>query len=126
MMNKSRISGFIVLFFFLLISASAAFSQSRWYVNGTTGDDSNSGQAWEQAFGTVTRALYSAGSGDEIWVAKGTYSPGTTTASAFALVSGVKMYGGFAGTETGLAQRDISKLRTENETILDGNSTSYH
>ncbi|MFZ9916169.1 MAG: choice-of-anchor Q domain-containing protein, partial [Phycisphaerales bacterium] len=47
-------------------------------------------------------------SGDEIWVADGTYKPTTSTSRtiAFTMKSGVAVYGGFAGGEKSLAQRD--------------------
>ncbi len=64
--------------------------------------------------------------GDEVWVAAGTYKPaaypnGCTGCStnrdfAFHLNNGVKVYGGFAGTETLLNQRNI----TSNLTVLSG------
>lgn len=56
--------------------------------------------------------------GDEIWVAAGQYKPTTTTdrTISFVLRDGVNLYGGFAGTETQLAQRDIAM----NTTTLNG------
>ena len=57
-------------------------------------------------------------SGREVWVAQGTYKPTTTTTRtiAFNVPNNVKVYGGFTGTETLLAQRNF---RT-NSTILSG------
>ncbi|HYK57087.1 MAG TPA: choice-of-anchor Q domain-containing protein, partial [Flavisolibacter sp.] len=98
---------------------------SRLYVyqNATGG---NNGSNWTHAFTDLQKALSQASDGDEIWVAKGTYSPGTTVTSYFTLKEGVKMYGGFAATEQNLSDRDTSKIRTVNETILDGKNISRH
>ena len=49
--------------------------------------------------------------GDQVWVAAGTY------VGCITLKAGVALYGGFAGRETDLSQRDW----TANVTILDGN-----
>jgi predicted outer membrane repeat protein len=53
-------------------------------------------------------ALALAASGDQVWVAQGTYLPTSTgnRALSFALKTGVAIYGGFAGGESTLAQRD--------------------
>jgi predicted outer membrane repeat protein len=77
-------------------------------------------------------ALASATSGDQIWVAGGTYKPttGTDRSISFQLKDGVELYGGFAGDETELSQRNWR----ENETILSGDigevgidtDNSYH
>lgn len=81
---------------------------------GANGD----GTDWDNAFGTLTEALAQAQAGDVIWVAAGTYTPTNTAdrTASFEIKDGVKVYGGFAGTETSLAQR-ASKL---NKTILSG------
>lgn len=53
-------------------------------------------------------ALGEATSGDEIWVAAGTYKPttGSDRNATFLLVHGAALYGGFAGTETARNQRN--------------------
>ena len=67
----------------------------------------------------------SAASGDVFWVAKGVYRPALPTDpssedASFVLKDGVKLYGGFAGTETTLEQRDPKK----NVTVLTGDLAS--
>src|SRR5262249_52355679 len=62
---------------------------SVWFVNGAAGGR-NSGLSWAAAFRDLQSALAAAVSGDEIWVAAGTYKP-TATADrtvSFALKEG--------------------------------------
>ncbi len=61
--------------------------------------------------------------GDEIWIAKGVYFPddsrdgkGLGDREKSFVLNDVRIYGGFAGTETSVAQRDLTK----NKTYLDG------
>lgn len=76
-----------------------------------TGSDSNSGLSWDSAKKTVQACLNAAVMDDEVWVAAGTY------VECIKLKTGVRLYGGFSGSETA---RDQRNWRT-NETILDGN-----
>jgi hypothetical protein len=93
----------------------------------TSGAGTFSGTSWANAANDLQLTINNSSSGDEIWVAAGTYKPnrradalGTITATdrtnSFVLKSGVKVYGGFAGTESSLSQRDYSA----NVTILSG------
>jgi len=75
------------------------------------GNDANDGLTWPTAKRTVQAGLNAAVSGDQVWVAAGTYVENIT------LTLGVGLYGGFAGGETDLSQRNW----TSNPTILDGN-----
>src|SRR5690606_15163817 len=104
---------------------STALAQSVWYVNADAGNDNNSGQSWDQAFSTLTKAISTASAGSEIWVARGVYKPGTgvSASETFTLKEGVKIYGGFAGNESSLAYRTDWKA---NASILDGSNKSYH
>ncbi len=70
------------------------------------------GSSWENAFRSLTDAIDLANQcpdAREIWLREGTYYPtdGLSRSSSFNLTSGVKIYGGFAGTETSRSQRDI-------------------
>ncbi len=80
----------------------------------------NNGSSWQDAFNDLQKALQIApdSSASQIWVAKGIYSPGPLVTSTFQMIDYVNMYGGFAGTETNSAQRDL--LDPNNRTILTG------
>lgn len=102
-----------ICFFLPLLSIQAGI----WYVRPV-----NSGQAlgtsWLSAFTRLDTALAVAAPGDEIWIAAGTYFPGggVSDTLAFRLPPGVKIYGGFAGNESQLIQRNF----VLNQTILSG------
>ncbi|RNI37236.1 hypothetical protein EFY79_07480, partial [Hanamia caeni] len=111
---------------FLYVAMGAANAQTIHYVkvNGT-GD----GTSWANASGDLQATINSSVAGDQVWVAAGTYLPNRRAdaltvitpndrCNAFVLKSNVKMYGGFAGNETALTQRDST--RTINNTILSG------
>lgn len=92
------------------------------YVNDDA-SGSGTGADWANAYKKLQNALGAAVSGDRIWVAAGVYYPDEGTmqtnnnrSASFNLIDGVAVYGGFAGTETQLSQRNISA----NPTILSG------
>ena len=90
---------------------------SIWYVNANASGSSN-GKNWTNAYTDLQFAFSSSTSGDTIWVAAGTYKPttGTSRTVYFTLKSGVHVFGGFAGNENRLEQRDVKN----NTTILSG------
>jgi hypothetical protein len=97
-----------------------------YHVDASAGNDSHTGLTWNQAVATLTQALDLGTGNDEIWIAAGTYHPdqgpgvteGDRTAS-FTITGaqdGLKIYGGFAGTES---SRDARAPR-EHPVILSG------
>jgi hypothetical protein len=72
----------------------------RIYVKADAAGTANGG-SWANAFTSVSGGLYAARSGDEVWVAAGTY------AETAEMKGHVGLYGGFAGTETELFERDL-------------------
>jgi hypothetical protein len=103
-------------------------SSTIWYVNGVA-TGSNNGLSWANAFTSLQSALADAQAGDQIWVAQGTYKPTNSTdrTISFALDNGVAVYGGFAGTETQLSQRDwVHNLTTLSGAIGTPGNGSYH
>ncbi len=98
---------------------------------GTVGSGSGDGSSWANVMPSVIQALSVAHSGDAIWVRTGTYKP-TGTADRtmyFNLPAGVSIYGGFAGSETLVTERNPRA----NLTVLSGEigsaantDNSYH
>jgi len=84
-----------------------SFAQSRLYVNSSAAG-LNNGLSWADAFQDLKVALDAAQPDDSVWVAAGTYLPttGSDRTASFVQKSGVRLYGGFAGTEADLGQRD--------------------
>jgi len=83
-----------------------------WAVNWTAAAGGD-GKSWATALNTVQAAIDSASSGEEIWVATGSYSPGANINSTFLMKTGLSMYGGFAGDEKSRNERDPSLHVTE-------------
>ncbi|MFG0328700.1 MAG: right-handed parallel beta-helix repeat-containing protein [Phycisphaerales bacterium] len=110
--------------FALASSLAASFgaprlaAQTLWYVDAdATG--ANSGTSWADAFTDLGEALVTISPADEVWVAEGVYRPGRGSfnrSASFVLSPGLKLYGGFAGGETQLNERDWDA----NPTILSG------
>lgn len=94
-----------------LSACGLTFAGTR-YVDVTLTTGADDGSSWANAHrGTVglVTALAAASPGDEIWVARGRYKP-TTSGSrsiSFVLRSDVAVYGGFAGGEGALSERDF-------------------
>ena len=87
------------------------------YVNlAATGE--NDGSSWENAYSDLQTALQNAPLGSQVWVAAGTYTPTDEDEReiSFVLPDGVEVYGGFAGSEANLIERDV----TANPTVLSG------
>lgn len=106
-------------------AASTAPSSSPPLYVKANATGSNNGSSWGNAFTSLQAALDAAIANPaicQIWVAQGTYVPTKRTipldprSATFLLRDGVALYGGFAGTETALAQRNVAL----NPTILSG------
>jgi hypothetical protein len=102
--------------------AAACADAARLYV-AKTATGLNTGCNWIDAMPELQTALTAISEGQflnakEIWVAKGTYKPttGTDRQATFGLMNNSAIYGGFAGHETELEQRNSS----ENQTQLSG------
>jgi hypothetical protein len=82
----------------------------------------NDGTSWADAFTDLQDGIVAAENSsiaDTVWVAEGTYKPtsGTDRNQRFDITgNGVKIFGGFNGTETSFGQRDVQS----NPTIISG------
>ncbi|MGG5506834.1 MULTISPECIES: MBG domain-containing protein [unclassified Myroides] len=130
----------ILLFLFLLFASLSGWTQTLTPSNGilyVKKGATGNGSSWNNAVGELADALhwanehkadFSTAAPLQIWVAKGTYyplyHPVTFAASTtdrdvtFLMVDHVDLYGGFAGNETSLDQRNFAN--NTNETILSG------
>jgi CSLREA domain-containing protein len=119
----------IMLFCAVLFVRPASAASTRYAAPSAVGSGDCS--SWANACSLQT-ALTGASSGDTIWIKAGTYYPtsGTDRAISFVLKTGVSAYGGFAGTETHLDQRDPSAnptiLSGDIGTVADNSDNSYH
>ena len=95
-----------------MVLCTAGSSWAKIVYVKLNGLDTNNGLSWQEAVQTIQVAVALADPDDQIWVAGGTY-----TLSAQILVDkAVGLYGGFAGGETDLNQRDWQN----NTTTVDG------
>ncbi|WPV66137.1 MBG domain-containing protein [Chitinophaga sp. LS1] len=125
-----------------VINAYAQTPDANGIVYVKTGG-TGTGASWANASGNLSDALKAATTNTaikQIWVSGGTWLPNypadfssaDNRDKTFLLVKDVKLYGGFAGTETTLAERNLSL--TANKTILSGdlgtvddlNDNAYH
>ena len=104
-----------ILMFIALLALSSLYSKTI-YVS-LSGANTN-GSSWQTAYNQLQTAIDSAKSGDEIWVAQGTYYPtnnpkGTNSNMdiAFQMKKGVAIYGGFGGFENDLSERNKNNYK---------------
>lgn len=116
----------------LALRAQDQNARKVWYVT-PDGAGRRDGMGWVNAFDNLQAAIDRAASGDEIWVKEGTYRPTRLLDSlvtqdprtrSFILKGGVSMFGGFNGTETNLAARNVALRRTILSGDLAGNDSN--
>ncbi len=125
----------ILLFTLILFTQICLEAQTIRYVK-QGGSGNKNGTSWTNASGDIQAMINTSNYGDQIWVAKGNYIPnrgadnlgtinnGDKRKNAFVLKNGVKLFGGFAGNETSLNQRNI--YNPQNKSTLNGGGYCYH
>jgi hypothetical protein len=118
---------FIACLSWCISNYSIAFGQVKYVktISSGTGD----GSSWANASSNLQAMIQATPAGGQVWVQAGTYYPNTKPYSGaspittsdprdvtFHIKDNVTLYGGFAGTETAINQRNIAL----NETILSG------
>ncbi len=115
----------VLLVLALCIGLAAPATQPQIHVK-TSGDPSSNGSSWGNAT-TLRHALDIATGSDEIWIAEGVYTPGSSEGDSFTITGnqdGLKIYGGFDGSETSRDQRDPEANRTVLSGDVDGNDAT--
>jgi hypothetical protein len=95
-----------------------------WYVNASASGADN-GSSWNDAFTEIQEAVDYAESGDQIWVANGSYfspEPGDSSVPVLRMKAGVDIYGGFSTSDVIFEDRDPMDTRT----VLDGENRCWH
>ena len=128
---------------FLCLMAVCCASVQSWavvrYVKLTPTGTAN-GSSWANASGNLQGIINASITGDEVWVAQGTYypsadffgnpSPADVRTKTFVMNQGVAIYGGFLGNETLRTQRNwMTNLTTLSGEIQQDNNVSnncYH
>ena len=120
-MKQIYVSRFTLLFAFALATASI---HAQVYVKqDATG--AGDGSSWQNAYTKLETALATATG--QVWVAAGTYKPGGATpdsSSVFPINKSISLYGGFAGTETSLSQRNPATNVTILSSDINGDDIS--
>ncbi len=96
----------------------ACFGGDIIYVAAAASEGGN-GTNWQLAYNKLSDALNRAEQGcgvEEVWIARGKYHPGPLATDTFDVPDSVSVYGGFAGNEPSIEQRNF----VANPTILSG------
>ncbi len=122
-MSRRAVVGFGHAVWALSVGLSSSAFGSIWYVDAAA-RPGGSGTSWADAFDDLQDSLAVATSGDQVWVVEGTYTPDSRSGDrtrTYQLPGGVGVYGGFAGGEQVLEERDPALHVTVLSGDLSGN-----
>ena len=123
-----------LLLLFSSLCLAGSLSAATIYVD-VAAAGANTGADWPNAYTDLQSALTNALAGDEIWVAQGVYIPSVEVDAdgsggadvrerTFQIPVGVTLYGGFAGGEMNLVERDFETQLTILSGDLDMNDAN--
>jgi len=107
----------ILLAMAFAMSLFTTLSAKTIYVT-TTGSNTNTGLSWASPKQSIAQAMLIAVEGDDVWVKAGIYTQAAGGISVS--LKSISIYGGFAGTEIALADRNW----VTNKTILNNTGTA--
>ena len=129
---------FSILLFFIILTGSGLLKAQKIHYVKTAAAGAGDGSSWNNASSDLQAIIDLSTANDQIWVAAGTYKPkryptnciGCTSNLdyAFLLKDGVKLYGGFLGSEADISSRNPSVNITNLNGDLNGDGTlrTYH
>jgi len=82
-----------------------AYAASTIFIDASASPGGKGG-SWSDAFVSLSEALAASKSGDQIWVAEGTYAPACPIECTFSIPSGVHLLGGFGGADLTMEARN--------------------
>ena len=117
-MRRTLVSRHLIVVALLLAAVAHLSAQASVIYVDSSATGGDNGTSWVDAYADLQTALGTASPPDSIWVAEGTDYPSSAgnRDSTFQLLEGVAVYGGFAGGETSVSQRDWAA----NVTVLSG------
>jgi len=109
----------------VLLTIPAAPVAAQFVFVDTDASGAADGTSWADAYTDLQTAIDNASASDEIWIAEGVYTP-DSEGDSFTITGakdGIKIYGGFDGTESNREDRDPTAHRTILSGDLNGDDT---
>lgn len=139
---KTKLQTILVIFFLINFLNYNSWATIRYVSTAGTGGiatPTGNGLSWATASSNLQAMINASVAGDEIWITRGLYKPAgafcngcqnqTNDYTFYIFNKNITLYGGFAGTETAISQRNFVANRTifsgdvdNNDTNTDGNN----